>query len=398
MKKVVIYGTGINCTTFLQYVHRRDFEIVAFVDMNKSGQQYMGMRILALREVLDLDYDEIFLTVNKQRDQIKKQLVEVLGVEISKIRDVIYLNKNYMLEGIENYRYVFFTDSQDYLDIPYSDILDRKDTTIRAVLATGQEWNLETFKSEKEIFFLFRSHCYRRHREEQFYQYIRAAFPASKQIFLLSDLCSGEFSYQNRIESFTIDYIKELFDLIITYHSVEAQQYGFVHREQVFSKIQIEVREEDTDVFFVGNAKNRLDKIHALYLCAKEHGLTCRFWIGDVKQEEMLPSCEDLIYNQRLTYMEYLKEMARCRCIVEICQKGDETTMRFAEAVVYNKKLLVDDTTCSNRNYFDKRYMQCFENVEDIDFEWVRQTEEVDYHYDGSFSPIHLLEYIENYF
>ena len=38
--------------------------------------------------------------------------------------------------------------------------------------------------------------------------------------------------------------------------------------------------------------------------------------------------------------------------------------------------------------------MKIFDNVEEIDWNWVKQKEKIDYGYQGEFSPLRLLEYL----
>ena len=56
------------------------------------------------------------------------------------------------------------------------------------------------------------------------------------------------------------------------------------------------------------------------------------------------------------------------------------------EAVIYNKRLITKNEEIKELPYYDSRYMQYFEKIEDIDWEWLRTDEKVDYHYKGDFS------------
>lgn len=398
MKKVIIYGVGKNCDTFIRYACEKDFEIVAFADMNRADQSYYGQIIITPEQIKFIEYDEVFLMINLERDRLKDWLVDQFGINREQIRDVEYLNQRYMLAGISKYRFVFFTDEPEYLNLPYQQVKNQKNVTIRGILWIGKDWDVDKAVIENQSFFIFRSHCFRKYEREHFYEYIRRHFPNGKMIFLLSDLCEGEFGYLNRIETFSIEYIRKRFDLIITYHSLEAKKYGFQYYEFVYTKTPLRECEKSTDLFFVGAAKNRLEDIHRLYRAARDYGLLCSFWITRVEPEQMLVKHEGIIYNTVLSYQEYLNQMMRCKCIVDICQKYDQTTTRYSEAVVYNKKLLVNDMNCNQKSCYNDIYIQRFEHVEEIDFEWVRNEDNVNYHYQDEFSPLHFLEYLEHWF
>lgn len=79
--------------------------------------------------------------------------------------------------------------------------------------------------------------------------------------------------------------------------------------------------------------------------------------------------------------------------IVEIMngtQAGN--TLRLKEAVCYNKCLLTNNPIVKSSPYYHSDYMQIFDNVEDIDLS--RFSHDVDYHYQGEFSPGKLMERI----
>ena len=398
-KRVVIYGVGLNCDIFLSYLHDKDFEVVAYVDKNKAGQTYRNFCILEPKEIREIAYDEIFvlMRVKEERKAVIKYLTKELQVDENKIKDVFYLNKKYMLSGISNYKYVFFTEGREFFNLPYSDIMNRNDTTIRSVLWIGQKWGIvEDQKEENNTgCFIFRSHLYLKYKSEGFYEYVQYCYPNVKRILLFSDLFEA---CKKRVDLFSLAYIKSFFDLTITYHTKEAEKYGFQYFPYSYSKLPLIEETESIDLFFVGRAKDRLERIHSLYLRARQHGLSCSFWIHEVEPDEMLKESEGIVYNQYLPYSEYLKKMMKCKCIVDVCQQGDETTMRYAEAVVYNKKLLIDDMECYKREYFNEKYMQRFIDVEEINFDWIHGEENVDYAYRGEFSPNYLWKFIDSYF
>ena len=59
--------------------------------------------------------------------------------------------------------------------------------------------------------------------------------------------------------------------------------------------------------------------------------------------------------------------------------------------MLYNKKLLSNNPSIVNLPYYDPRWMRTFRTAEDIDLDWVRAVEPVDYGYRGDFS-------VENFF
>ena len=398
MKKVVIFGIGSNTALFLKRGYHLNFEIVSFIDNYKAGQQYHGKRVLKPKALCELDYDEIFVPVALGREQIIAELNEKYNLKKKPVRDVCYLNEHYMLKDMEKFRFVFFTDDTDYLNIPYENIKERDDTTIRTFLPIGGEWNKNCKICEDTgVTFIFRSHCFELYKREHFYEYLSGCYPKAKTVFVLSDMCEGEFGYTNRFPGFSVEYIKKQFDFIVTYHSREAQKFGFLYYEFPFYKMELRECEPVYDLFFVGNAKNRLQFLYKLFAEADKRNIKCAFWITGVSEEQRLPVGEEngIIYNERLDYRDYLQKMMKCKCIVDICQENDETTLRYAEAVVYHKKLLTNDASCYKRKTYRKENVQVFREISQINFDWINEPA-TDINYRDEFSAVNFIEYLKN--
>ena len=82
-------------------------------------------------------------------------------------------------------------------------------------------------------------------------------------------------------------------------------------------------------------------------------------------------------------------------CILELMNDNQAgNTLRFKEAVCYNKKLLTNNRAAFDSPYYDERYIRVFDDVSEIDPEWIAQKCAVDYCYGGEYSPQRLLEMI----
>lgn len=145
-------------------------------------------------------------------------------------------------------------------------------------------------------------------------------------------------------------------------------------------------------ILYVGGcrSKSRLDTLHALYNKLKDQA-HCTFYLYGVKPEDAIH--RGIIYNHLLSYAEVVQLVQQHDIIVEI-MNGTQTgnTLRLKEAVCYNKCLLTNNSIVKSSPYYHSNYMQIFENVEDIDL--LRFSHDVDYHYQGEFSPGKLMERI----
>lgn len=400
MKRVIIYGIGSNFNIFSKYAVTYDIEIIAYVDKYKAGQSVMGRRILSPDEIPALDYDEIFMLNCRHREEIKESLCKEQGVAIESIREVDYVNEHYMLRDLENYKYVYFSLPSEFENVPFEEMGEAKDVAVRAFLSCGGDWKINE-TCDKEIFFLFRSISYYQHYVEHFYDYIRTRYPNGKRIMYLNDMCRGDHAMSGVFGDvmFSVEYLREQFDLIITYHPVEAKRYHFAWCRHPYWRMPLEPVEITTDVFFAGRAKDRLPMIHDVFIRLSDSGLKCEFRVLDVDEEDWLKGYEGIVYNKLTSYTEYLQEMNRSKCILEVCQGNDITTLRFAEAVAFNKLLLVNEDSCKRSKYYRPDYICCFEKAQDIDVDWIRQEKDIDYHYQQEdFSAVDILRVIDEYF
>ena len=84
-----------------------------------------------------------------------------------------------------------------------------------------------------------------------------------------------------------------------------------------------------------------------------------------------------------------------CPQLRDAIQFQKALTLRPYEAVVYNRKLLTNNRSILDFKYYNSRYMQLFERAEEIDWDWIAADTEVDYGYQGDYSPRKLLELLE---
>jgi len=192
----------------------------------------------------------------------------------------------------------------------------------------------------------------------------------------------------------------KLIDLRLSYDCEDSKKYGIPHFDEFESKINIERAPNYplSDVFFAGKAKDRLPMILDVYHKLAEAGLNCDFFITNV-QKNMQIHLKGITYSDKpMSYYQMLYRSVNSKCILEIQQTGATGyTSRFLEAVMYNKKLITNNQSIKDSPFYHKDYIQCFTNLDDIDTSFVTKSlENIDYHYNNEFSPIHLIEQIDS--
>ena len=227
-------------------------------------------------------------------------------------------------------------------------------------------------------------------------RYLRKQYPDCRIVLLRRDMM---WLWKKKSPEFTEDIMHELFDLRMSYDEKEAEHFGMIYFNEFESAIEIRPTSEqpDCDVFFAGKAKDRLNKLMAVYQKLTATGLKCHYYLTGVPkaQRQSFPGIE--YADRNMSYRQMLQNSVNARCLLEVNQGGAVGyTSRFLEAVIYNKKLLTDNMAIRNTKFYDSRYIQCFQNAEDIDPAFVTaDVGKIDYRYDGEFSPVRLIKQID---
>lgn len=195
---------------------------------------------------------------------------------------------------------------------------------------------------------------------------------------------------------------KTNFEQYYSFQRSDCQKYGFKFTNQIYSKDKIpNVKEKlKYDVYFVGLEKDRIDEIYKIYCFLESNCIKCKFKViinKNMKKryQKKYPGIEFL--NKRVGYNTILNDIAHTKCILEICQEGqDGLTMRFYEAIFYNKKLITNNMSARDSEFYNDKYMNIIQNVQDIDVDMIKRNDEIKYDYHDEMSPIHFLESITN--
>ena len=189
-----------------------------------------------------------------------------------------------------------------------------------------------------------------------------------------------------------------LFDYIFTFDNADAVKYQFIYTDTFYSILQkiadYSNEKKKYDIYYVGGNKGRLNDLLSLYSAMQCENISSIYRITDVEYSDQQWK-DKIIYNDFIDYGESVKELKSCNCILELIASDQfGATLRYYEAVCYNKKLLTNNKNVVNLPFYNPDYIHVFEKPEDIDWNWVKERIPVDYHYDGRFSPTHLIDKI----
>ncbi len=130
-----------------------------------------------------------------------------------------------------------------------------------------------------------------------------------------------------------------------------------------FSKWKVEKETPSMDVFYVGKDKGRLEKTLTLKKQFDELGLNTYFHIT---AERGFKPKKDKNHKPFMPYEEILKILGKTKAILHLidgCQKG--ITMRIAESLIHEIKLVTDDKDIVNYDFYHPNNIFILE-VDDI--------------------------------
>lgn len=318
-------------------------------------------------------------------------------------------------------KYVFFCNSADYYSIIYSDIIDKPNVLfynkpgIEKCKKLNKLEKLHTAKrinniinlplksiwypmyydkhllsNEESICFIFyesNRHSY----DKDFLNYLKWSYPRSKHVFVFTNPVSTSMAYP------FLTYIQTNFNLILSDDLGDVKRYGFIYSEDSYSILDVKPCEElASDIFFIGNAKDRLDLLLNLFKAFEENGIKTKFFITGVNDDKKYEN--QITYNMPLPYTKVLQYIASTNCLLEILQKNQiGLTLRTQEAISYNKKLLTNNQTITSTKYYNDSFIKTFteDTIKQLNYPWIKLKEPVHYDLFEPFSPYHFLDIIE---
>jgi len=188
------------------------------------------------------------------------------------------------------------------------------------------------------------------------------------------------------------------FDIVTTFDEQDAAQYSMLHFTDPYAKRNVipDDNIQKCDVFFIGADKGRgklLNEIQKLFL---NNNINSNLRVVGLPSELEMEG----LYCQKeyMCYEQTIKNVLNSNCLLEVlCEGQHSSSLRYYEAVVYNKKLLTNNANIVNMSYYNPDYIKVFQKVSDIDVNWIKDDRDVNYNYNGDFSITHFFDMIKEY-
>ncbi len=239
-------------------------------------------------------------------------------------------------------------------------------------------------------------------KELHLIDYIKKRNPKARFVVFFEDLFKTYHNHDFGNTNLTVDFIKEKYDLALSFDQGDCDKYGFVYHPLVFSSFKEQLIDMPfSDAYFLGYAKDRLPGIIRTYERLRDAGLKCDFHIAGVRKEDRVHE-EEIDYEPHINYMDNLQHVAHTKCIVEIMQKGGKGySQRAFEAIGLGKMLLTNNETIKQAPFFSSSLIKTFVDPNEIKVEDLQAIKDapstVNYDYKDEISPIGLTKFIESH-
>lgn len=180
---------------------------------------------------------------------------------------------------------------------------------------------------------------------------------------------------------------------VYTFDPLEAKAMGFnFYGLQYYSRADMpESGAILYDCYFVGGIKGgRGELIRSLYKSMRESCVDALFECTFMKGEHETTDDSGIkwLHASWQPYKNVLANDLASACVVEILQEGQHAqSLRYFEAICYNRKLLTNNTHVVDLPFYDDRYIRVFHDANDVDMDWLKGRELPEYGYSNEFSP-----------
>ena len=175
--------------------------------------------------------------------------------------------------------------------------------------------------------------------DELFLKFLKYNVPNSKLILFFYN----SFSHRNMVD---VDYFKKYFNQIYSFDFEDCKKNGFIYQPGLYSKMDAK-KKNRYDFLFVGNAKGKEEELNSIYFQLISCGFKVYFNVSNPKSQMVKG-----IKTKKLKYSKVSKLIQNSKCLVDVQNKNSNgLTIRFCEAVAYNKKLITNNMLSLNKNY-----------------------------------------------
>lgn len=140
---------------------------------------------------------------------------------------------------------------------------------------------------------------------------------------------------------------------IWSFDQEDCARYGLKHNTQYyFNNISLKATQAKFDVLFVGGDKGRIKRLVDIKQKFDNLGISNYFHITPTGRKYKVYK---EIYKKRIPYTKVLDYISECKAILDyVSEKQSGLTLRPLEALFFRKKLITNDKTIVNKDFYKK--------------------------------------------
>ena len=187
------------------------------------------------------------------------------------------------------------------------------------------------------------------------------------------------------------------FDMICSYTENDCKKYNFEYIDSPCVNFNLSNNVSSVDIYFRAMDAGRAKFVDDCYHYLSNKNVKCDFHIQTTTPNFVSKHGMEFS-NNRVSYYDMVKSEINSNVMLEVIIPGigSGTTLRYKEAVMYNKKLLTNNSNVNLLPCYNPKYIKYFEKPEDIDIDWLLRREPVIYDYQMEFSTDCFCEKIKN--
>ena len=174
------------------------------------------------------------------------------------------------------------------------------------------------------------------------YRYLKKAHPNITLVYLFTNIIEHSkaryYKYDTKLRDF--------FDFVFCFDREDAKKYEYDYHGLLFDRLdaKYETIALDCDLFFVGQAKDRVDRIVNIYDMALRESLSCYFYCTNYNDKSNFYSSKNIFYDKYLKYETVICKIKSSKAVVDIMQQNSTgITLNICDAIFFNKKIITDN-------------------------------------------------------
>lgn len=219
--------------------------------------------------------------------------------------------------------------------------------------------------------------------ERTFIKFLRNNFNNIKIVYMFTNII--KFTAAN--EKKYVDKLNDWYDIVFAFDPVDAEKYNFEYSPLIYDAENEDIKKNShkNKVFYVGQAKDRLECLIKSYDKLKSLGIDCDFNIANVSDDTVIKKYKnEIIFNKFMSYEDAVEHIKDATCLIDVIQ-GNSTglTIKTCEAICYDKKLITTNRHVKEYPFYDEKYIKIIESGDDIPLEFFTNNTDVCYSSSG---------------